>query len=1400
MNTKQKHKWEATGVSHYPTSHPIVGQTNAFQKIQTWLSLFTSQDFAHVLALIAPWGVGKSRLGYEIISQANENSKGWKVRDANNQLVDGELFADAERDKFFPLFIRYSQIYSESLNLDNWFSTIIYRALLPLVAGHLDQSIQHRIAKESYDRLDALGFDFELLAEVLQVENAENQDFYMDHDNLTAVCEKAFGLLKEMGIEYFLIVLDELETVAERLPQDWDTDDVQAMDGHQITLMNKAIKEEDARAKFPWLRLVALCSPAVGDGLKEVNATARRFEVFDLAQNAFSDVSAFVGDLSEKNLLSQQYPTGLVEAAYMISGTNFGWFNVLMATVDQVLQTAPKDKKDSLAWIFQRAIDIQERIGRYLLDKRALDDIDLTKDRDIVMELLFHQQPMPLEQWNPETIGWLDQLTNTNGESLTTRFHRVSWKKQEWSRLLLNNRFTREEGTPLWIAPGIPERIDVETLLRDLSTLSVHETSTDSEVNLLLPDTLQQFLQLIDLLHPHPATEEVGEIFWKHFVGTVEESAKTHIGPSVEILRRLNIRLKKSSVGTILRDPQANENLKDTLEQLNNTISMEQAKKQRLTGALRIIDNAWGYDFPDAGLNLPAITTNKKGLLDLKALSLHPKEKIVLAWVDNDNELEELATAVATKHKKIGRYPTIAFTTDYELPERFEKATGDWAMKAKETIFIVHLNSREKDVLLTTGFALSECKGFILKNFTTLFSDRMNRFRASMFEKIRSWREELSLQGGIAWPLRPNGSLKDDSFKLLCKAWQLLQLKHPNMVLSDLPGSNALFANDISIEQVQLEVSTLQHSPVASAKGYGIKDHSFWWEGKGGGVRPNVAPFLLQKIIIPLFDAQTLDRNTAQTNWFWGFLWDRNREKSIFEEWMNIAVDLKWARIVDPQAKKEQYELLPLAYFQGKWNEANNWLTDEKDENSYRVLVKRLYSIFGEKQLMSSYNLDSGTKFNKAKKDLHDARTYLDELEILESNTAQHTPEWFLKITKLRLKIHDAIYQVYDQEDFQSLNFEADNVDLVGSSDEPLWKQIGKTNEFSKWVQGTAKQIRKRIGQVGTEMSSFLALQDDSNFPTTLFRHCLNRIDSIVDKGLTGDDYSATTKRVAQAKPGSLAYYLLEFQTNEAQRKLLEYGKEVGVYGNKSSETVGFDDIEGKIITTFKELYSKYQTTKERLMRYLNQLHVIQDKLVEIPNDFRLPQNISVDAISMQLLQTDAEIQIQLTERIHEFIDDNQDLLESANFGLLMKKIREEWLEEPDTSLNQVGGLLRTIDNTIAQYQKRLLENPKIQKNLEALNSLRKLKKKTVVLPPTKDIFKDLSLQDSEVKILGLLGSWEKESQTYLKDTGVDFLEWQEVLVAIKEKKEPTLTEEQKQSLMEKGFIRRIYDLGVGEV
>ena len=1379
--------------------------------------------FAHVFAMVAPWGVGKSRLGYEVVAQVNDASCGWKVRGDDGELADAQLFdSDAERDKHLALYVRYSQVAHRRLNLDNWFAPAVYKALAPLARGQFDSSIQHRIAKQSFDRLEAEGFDPDRLAQAMELQQDHGEAIYTDTALATRLCNAAFEILKEYGIEYVVVVLDELETAAERATGGMEAEEARAMDGKSITMlrkavellgrpdmdraaiemMSKAVKEEDARARFPWLRFIALCSPAIGDELKEVQSTDRRFEIVDLIRNAFADVSTFVHSLEAEGRLLRTYPKGLVEAAYMMSGANFGWFNVIMAVVDQVLARVPEGETRSLSWVFQRAIQIQERIGRYVLDHRSLDEIPLKgTDRDAAADLLFGQQPRPVSDLDADLANRLLETRNAHGETVAARFHRAVWQPQACAQTLVENRFQRLSGSSRWTAPGIPEPIDLERLLDDLATMAVHEQADGDESQpLLLPGTLPGFLQLLDLVHPHPAAEETGRTLWMKLVGAggMPDDELTHIGPSVEMLRRLDIRLRKASVGAMLRDPVENEALTQVLDSARHS----EAKRalRVLTGALRVLDRNWSYDVEPAGLgdDVVAIKTPKEGLVDFKGLWLHPKGQAAFAWVTSDESLKQLAEAVARDHRKVGRYPVVALTTDYELPDRFAKSQLDVIKKARDSIVVVHLNSGEESALLSVGLPTTEWQGFRLRadGFTTRFAERLNRIRNPIAKRVRQWRHDIGARGRIAWPLRPTGTLKPESLKQLVASWRVVMLEHGGKKLGDVGAVAGL--DHATLLQ---EIERLGQSPAAAPKGYGGQDTARLWVDQGPDAHPEVPPFLLRSIVLRLFNNSSLAMTTdsVKSDWFWGFTWDGNRVGDIFREWLTVAVDLGWAEAegVGKNNRKTQYVFVPREALHGKLAAARKWL-----EEDYPGIVDDLSRLLGDDgPIRTWFKPTGGSKYQRAVQRLDEAERALEQLDALETNPPDEddiaaAADWFTRATRLRLHARDLVAKVFDKEGYDQLQADLDGQTLHLTDEErPLWERIRQAKHFADAVQKLALRIRKRIPSLGNEIRQEVA--GIHAFPVNLFVRPLSKIDHIVDAGLSGEDPKCTTKRVQHAKPDTLAYYLKELRVADAMEAIRGFARELGV-GERAADDKALADIDGEIVVGFHDLVERYGAARAALLDLAGRVNALDDALDDAPSDFNSP-TVALSDVSGRPALIDGVLAQSLEDDVEDMLDRHDAEMNYGRFGPLMREARTKLLDSPERALKGLEGKVRTLENAVVAYRQELLKDKTLRAHRSGLNGLRRAKRKASVALPEMSDLEPRSLKDGRIYIDGVATGWAKDGTTLLEGTGVSFDEWLRVVQAVGDEKDPGLTGEQVDGLVREGFLRRIYALAGGD-
>jgi hypothetical protein len=337
-----------------------------------------------------------------------------------------------------------------------------------------------------------------------------------------------------------------------------ETEAEKALDGRAIKLIGKAIKEEDPRGKLPFLRYVALCSPAIGQELREIRSTARRFELVELSQNAFADVSDFVQLLQKDGLLANEYPTGLVEAAYAMSGGNFGWFNVVMANIDQIIkgrrlkQSARRTKEDpepnDVGSLFDEAVRVSSRMRDHVLDRQAVANLEIAReDLGLARELLYGQLPVRLDRWEESKRESLLNATNEFGAPIAMLFQKVQWSAQASAKALQKNKFKRVQSGNEWTLVGVGEPLDLTQLLANLGTYSIHESASGSgdQLTLLVPMNSSQFAQLASILYPHPAVEDAARAIWRDLIGddSVPEENGTHLGPSIDMLNRLNLLL-----------------------------------------------------------------------------------------------------------------------------------------------------------------------------------------------------------------------------------------------------------------------------------------------------------------------------------------------------------------------------------------------------------------------------------------------------------------------------------------------------------------------------------------------------------------------------------------------------------------------------------------------------------------------------------------------------------------------------------------------------------------------------------------------------------------------------------------------------------------------------------------
>lgn len=1408
----KEHRWAATGVSDYPPRDPLVGQSTFFNRYRTFIKTVDhdGDNFAHVFAVEGEWGKGKSRLGHELVAQINDCSKGWYVRDKQGGLAQAQLFDDeVKRDEYLSLYIRYSQVASEYQNSDNWFGYGLYKALLPLATKAFDHSIQSEIAKQSLKRMEPLGFDHQQLAAALELEQDHSDEQLYYHDTLvTNLVQKAYEYLSLFGIKYVLVVLDELETVAEAATFGLERDEASQLDGQAIRLIGKAIKEEDPRRKLPWLRYVALCSPLLGQQLREIQSTARRFELVELEHNAFADVSDYVAQLRDDSKLRFDYPAGLVEAAYAMSGANFGWFNVIMANVDTVLESYAQSGKTvpPVGELFDAVLDASGRVAQHVLDANVIEGIQTSDHglRTLARNLLFGQLPVPLTGADPRTSELLP-LHNEYDDSIVSLYRKVEWAELDCRQALVAAKFHRDKEE--WFYPSVEQGLNLKALLQNLKTFAVSETAMPAD-GLLIPLQRSEFKQLVSLLYNHPAAEFAADALWSRFIGEehkLEDELGSHIGPSVAMLLRLDLRYRSQQHNSmIFRDPDFATQHEKAMEKAGGAWSKNPLDRaqSRLTGLFRLLDRQWQY-------NEPAYPNKEKlavqmaprgagrgsvgGLQFCDGLKLHPKGQAWFAWVNNVQELHKLHQLVSrVRSDGDGRIPVMAFTGSVAVNDWYVSQDDLQAEQLKDDILLYHLNTSEVDVLERIGLQQSYCGGLVLKEevFTTKFKARLNSIRDFAYQRIHQWRSRLSQRGLIAWPLRPTAKINNDDRQILFRTWKLLAIDQPK--LGGLHGLTP--EHSLDAEEVSSLFSRLTVSSKVTAQGYGRNEHAGLFRDLDQPADAQAAlPPFLAAIADPKKGQQwTLEK--AKQHWYWGYLWAANGlgEKTVFDDWMWWCSQLHLLKIEDATATKPRFIPLPRAELQNAIDEANNWLTGAA-EDAYPATVDQLALVYGQGRIDELFapkgKSRQGAETTEALDALKRAGDTFEALKLQEETLGDLLDERvatlpeILKRRSLILrelgKVHPHPLPTVTLDNTRNINLEDQHT--------PLYVRVERARLFADQVQNWAGAIRQRVDFLLGEIEA--DPRSKAPFPRRLFTLSLQTIANILKGALDGGSATATQKKEASGTSDTLLHYLRKLKLDKASERMERLAQEVG-YDLHSGAVKTPDEINGYIFQTYRQFVERYQEAVEAVSDIDKRIRLALDTLGnELPADYPEPKHPS------GLLEL--QRQLVLVQDSFEGLDEQVDALRGRYIDqthrgqfAAIKDAPDQLLKTVQQRLGVLGGKLRgDYENIIARYRAQQLQ--KINTGLRPLiNPLLKALGHPSIDPISENDVRGYSLHDLAVELDLRNQQWQSRAETLLQGTGISFSRWCEVAQSLIANQQPALSAQEQQALVDKGILR----------
>lgn len=326
--------WAAKGVALYPPSFSMVGQNQVFNALHQFRRSFwdgSTNDIAGFFVAFGDWGLGKTRLGYELIAEATGRVDQWLLN-RNEYVIPPFHQADkkprvlepALQDGVLPLYIRYSSVCDDGLDAATWVARVSVEAIRHTLLAEPAAGGPRDLYEDLKAAMTAKGVNLKALSVV--------------HDQARPFTERltaAKKVLGDAGLKHLWVIVDEVETPGD-LKRGLREDAQTKVDDEYLLMVSEVIKHENWRSQHPDVNFLLLCSVGMRDQI-HIGPNLRRASSVTIEPNQLTDVQSYVdhikGSLRDPNGVN--YPAGTLEGAFLSANRNFGWLNVIMASVHE---------------------------------------------------------------------------------------------------------------------------------------------------------------------------------------------------------------------------------------------------------------------------------------------------------------------------------------------------------------------------------------------------------------------------------------------------------------------------------------------------------------------------------------------------------------------------------------------------------------------------------------------------------------------------------------------------------------------------------------------------------------------------------------------------------------------------------------------------------------------------------------------------------------------------------------------------------------------------------------------------------------------------------------------------------------------------------------------------------
>jgi len=1308
--------WSKNGVALYPPKYPVVGQSRVFNALVNFRQQFSEKDdLSGFFVLVGDWGLGKTRIGYELIAEAVGRIDEWLldpqreyVAPNTNQRVLEPQFADHT----LPLFIDYRSV-TDHLGADIWTPKVACNALSLLCENSANLRVSHELIDDLTAALKAKGVSISALHQALQSGN-----------DWKSKLENAMQVLRPHGIRYLWVIVDEVETPSD-LKRNPDYTPGAEVEEEDLAMISQVIKEARYREDFPYVNFLMLCSLGMSDAI-QIGPNRRRTDLMVLEPNRIYDVKTFQKYLSQAEI-AVDYPSGTLEGVFIATNRNFGWFNKVMSSIHAIWEDArQKEKPIDTAWRLINTYALSAASNKEIFDTSilgAMSGIALTtssEESNLANEMIFGQLPVPmnLQTTSPQTT---DRLLKANIPGVGEAFAKLCQVHID-QNTLANELLKPEYGFKKVDRAG-DDYFNPYTefsISGVLSALRAFSISVEEADDFVIYETLDQFAEQLSTLYPHEydqsgktieqAAEPLHDIFMRYVV-----KQREYIGVSFKLLKKINVKMSAATREvSFFKDRSLDAQIEKYVQE--KASSMKIRKTLICQGMAKVMDDTvqnWLGDTSTEDYAFVSFESDFKAP-QMPGLSVTLKGRATVAYCGEPAKTAKtLVDSVLGGHSGFAQPILVLFGpgSDFDGFQREIERTP----LLKSCVILRKITSFEEEFLLKYSGKGSVFNTDQQPLSQTTLATREN-LRQNLQSQFKTWKIGLDQVGRVLRPVwaKVTGIAKDDFFA----GYRYLLVKNGSIDNLDpstcqLPGwNNNKFDNFRNAAKRNVspgQASTAELLPILEEEPY----------------RPIIPPALMQV----LHELHTpVSEDALAKRFFFA-----NREKEVAGRQTTSILELleSLSMVYRPGGTNSpQYMAVNKNYLETQRTVIKQWL-----EKQAPTLIREIQDIFPTqaKALEKNFLATANTQLKQA-----EAMASLMQFNFIE-NDEVNVPA-FIKLVQDIYDFEALINKIAPIDPNQTFSISTDQVKKYedGYANLSLWEKI----HFLGWLRDQyidkRNQIRGGIEGQLTEVVGYAQILNKP-FPTAPITQPLRLIQNEVESPIVGGTQTSMGSLKFQEFPVRISDYFLGGQYTEGWRRLEKLESLASKTGSASLWLRFTRQAEA-----WKVIVNQYQQAKQ-----------VWEQLNEFLKDAPANTKTGVNALGKEFQALDDWVDGGLENEIQQQLSSKQgvELLEA--------------LETEIKAAEKYQGLTERISQLLEQIRQNLREKINA-KRLEALNhALRTAGKPEKTAPLGKATFQQTVDAyegfNAEIEKLGKdlfegrskLTTWELWVQIYLMfDTG----------------------------------------------